>query len=477
MLAYRGMPIFHDWVNLPVQLWIAARGLQAACLVLALLLKNRQVNDAAIVAGFSAATLLLLLAAFSGHFPNCYIEGEGLTSFKINAEYVISFVLTISLVILYRSRWQFEDRVARLILISVVCTILSELAFTHYATALSPLNILGHYLKLAAFYFIYRSILTMGLREPFALVFRDLKQTQQALSDSIEALEERVRERTADLQLANARLEEELGERLRAEQEIRQLNAELEDRVRLRTTRLKAANEELESFCYTISHDLRAPLRHINSFARMLLEEHGAELPANEQTLLVRIEKGAQRMAGLIDGSLKLSRVGRQEVLTRTVSLGALAKEVVDELSPDWTGRNIEWKIGSLPTVSGDPNLLHQVFQNLIANALKFSRTRSLAVIEIGEMVENGSHILYVRDNGAGFDMRYADKLFRPFQRLHRAEEFEGTGIGLATVKRIVQRYGGRIWAESKVGEGSTFYFTCPPKHVEQAVSMSTASP
>jgi light-regulated signal transduction histidine kinase (bacteriophytochrome) len=165
-------------------------------------------------------------------------------------------------------------------------------------------------------------------------------------------------------------------------------------------------------------------------------------------------------MGNLIDGLLSLARTARQETSFQAVALDKLVNNVIEELSPDWKIGHVKWKIGTLPVVQGAPDLLQQVFQNLIANALKFSRNRAPAVIEIGEIPQEGPHLLFVRDNGAGFDMKYADKLFGAFQRLHRAEEFEGTGIGLATVRRIVQRHGGRVWAEAKVDEGATFYFT-----------------
>jgi len=190
----------------------------------------------------------------------------------------------------------------------------------------------------------------------------------------------------------------------------------------------------------------------------MLKMKYREQLPAEAQKYVDRIGDGAQRMGTLIDGLLSFSRLGRQEMRLRTVALDEIVKDVVEELSPEWTNRPVEWKIGPLPTVQGEPVLLRQVFQNLIANALKFSRNRFPAIIEIGAIPKDGKHLLFVRDNGVGFDMKYANELFGVFHRLHGADEFEGTGIGLATVQRIVQRHGGKTWAEAEVDKGATFY-------------------
>jgi light-regulated signal transduction histidine kinase (bacteriophytochrome) len=252
--------------------------------------------------------------------------------------------------------------------------------------------------------------------------------------------------------------------RERAEQQIRNLNEELEHRVKVRTAELEAANKELETFSYSVSHDLRAPLRHIDGFSKILAESHVAQLDDDGRKCLDRICESADRMGHLIDDLLKLSRVGRQVLAMQSVPLSTLVNSVVDAFKADTNGRQIEWRMGALPSVICDAGLVRQVFDNLIGNAIKYSRKRTIAVIEVGQTIDCGSQTFFVRDNGAGFEMKYASRLFGAFQRLHDAREFEGTGIGLATVRRIVERHGGRIWAESELEKGATFYFTLGPQ-------------
>jgi PAS domain S-box-containing protein len=223
---------------------------------------------------------------------------------------------------------------------------------------------------------------------------------------------------------------------------------------------LAAANKELEAFTYSVSHDLRAPLRHISGFSKLLTEDFSSSLPPQAQDHLQRIQEGTHRMGQLVDDLLNLARVGRHELSLRVAGLNSLVEEVMEMLKPDIENRRVEWRVGNLPFVECDPALLKQVLQNLLANALKFTRTRAAAVIEIDQREENGTSVIYVRDNGVGFSMKYADKLFGVFQRLHRQEDFEGTGVGLATVQRIIQKHGGRIWAEAELDKGATFYFT-----------------
>ena len=261
-----------------------------------------------------------------------------------------------------------------------------------------------------------------------------------------------------------------------------------EERLLRRTAELETANKELEAFSYSVSHDLRAPLRHISGFSKLLDEEFGPTLDPGARHYLDRIQAGTQKMGLLVDELLNLARVGRQALNRQPARLNAIVAEVIAILQPEREGRSVEWVIADLPVVECDPVLVKQVFQNLLANALKFTRPRvggaqagtpapsPRAVIEVGHKEDEGQLVFMVRDNGIGFDMKYVDKLFGVFQRLHRAEDFEGTGIGLATVQRIVQKHGGRVWADAEVGKGATFYFTlAAAKQIELKSNGATA--
>jgi signal transduction histidine kinase len=319
-------------------------------------------------------------------------------------------------------------------------------------------------------------------------VFLDLERQRNELLSHRERLEEMVRTRTAELDASNqalrqsqtaalnmmedavrsrdqfaqahANLQREMAERRAAEERVRKLNAELEQRVRDRTAELEAANKELEAFSYSVSHDLRAPLRAMDGFSQALLEDCAGHLDARGQDYLARVRAAAARMGALIEDLLKLSRATRAELHRETVDLSALARSVADELRHGDRDRTVEIRVADGLATPGDARLLRIVLGNLMGNAWKFTSRQPQAWIEVGGREIDGAPAFFVRDNGAGFDMQYAAKLFGAFQRLHSAAEFPGTGIGLALVQRIMHRHGGRIWAESTIGEGATFYFT-----------------
>jgi PAS domain S-box-containing protein len=232
------------------------------------------------------------------------------------------------------------------------------------------------------------------------------------------------------------------------------------DRARAQAQALKIANAELEAFTYSVSHDLRAPIRQLEGFSRILVEHLGEDIDPQAAQYLRRIQEASLQMSRLVDDLLQLAQIGRQDPKPRRISLDSLVRDVLANVRAEITDRQVEWRVEQLPEIVCDPGLMHVVFTNLLSNAVKYTRSREKAVIEIGRMFKDGQTVIFVRDNGVGFDMKYADKLFGVFQRLHRAEEYEGTGVGLATVYRIIRKHNGSIWAEAAPDEGATFFFT-----------------
>jgi signal transduction histidine kinase len=261
-------------------------------------------------------------------------------------------------------------------------------------------------------------------------------------------------------------------QRQQVEKELRQLNQELEQRVHERTAKLEAANKELEAFANSVSHDLRAPIRHIDSYLELLKMNIRSVLSERDKQYMGRITSSAHKMGALVDDLLSFSRIGRQGMKFAKIDLEVVIGDIIRELEPDISGRNIKWYIQDLPVINGDVSMFRIVLMNLISNAVKFTREKEQAVIKAGSESRKGETIVFVRDNGVGFDQNYVNKLFGVFQRLHGADEFEGTGVGLAMVQRIMHRHGGRVWAEGEVGKGATFYLSLP--HYNQDASISS---
>jgi signal transduction histidine kinase/HAMP domain-containing protein len=312
-------------------------------------------------------------------------------------------------------------------------------------------------------------------------------------TDEISRLSGAFNDMTARLEVSHSKLEAEIAERRQAQDALQRAHGELEQRVEERTRdlaaanaslaegsrQLEATNRELESFSYSVSHDLRAPLRAIDGFSKMLEKDLEDKLEGETKRKFETIQRNAQQMGQLIDDLLAFSRLGRAPLEMRPVDMGSLATGVVDEQKSINPGRDLQITVDNVPEAWGDMGLLRQVFANLISNAIKFTKSRETAVIEVGGRTGDGEHVYYVKDNGVGFDMAYVDKLFGVFQRLHTTREFEGTGVGLAIVQRIVHRHGGRVWAEGRIGEGATLYFSLPERrqHEEQQQEQRPKQP
>ncbi|HEY6837235.1 MAG TPA: MASE3 domain-containing protein [Geobacteraceae bacterium] len=452
-LSYKGMGVFPgNSPNLPTQFWIVARYLQSFSLLVAPFLLGRRLRASLAMMVFAVATSLLILAVFGGFFPDCFVAGQGLTAFKKGSEYVICLTLCAALVCMRRRMRSFDPGVVNLMSVAIALFIASELSFTLYTDVYGIANMTGHLLKFVGFFLVYKALIETGLVRPYDLLFRELKESEE----SYRALYIERREAAQQVEELNAELA------VRAE-DLEESNCQLENAlVGLEAVNheLEAANRELEAFNYTVSHDLRGPLTAIAGFSQILLDARHERLDTESREFVVSIVHAARRMEQLITTLLDFSRLSRHEVIRTSVDLSALATLVAADVRSKAPERMVLFAIQEGLHCHGDAKLLKVVLDNLMGNAWKYTARREDALIRVGQIAKDGVSAFFVCDNGTGFEMARADQLFAPFQRLHDAEEFEGYGVGLATVRRIIERHGGRVWAEGVPGEGATFYFT-----------------
>ncbi|MDH4164496.1 MAG: ATP-binding protein [Nitrospirota bacterium] len=403
-LSYKGLNVFPGYgANLPTQLWIASRYLIALSFLAALLAGGRTVNAYAVLAGYGAVTAALLVTIFSGRFPDCFVEGQGLTAFKVWSEFAVSLLFAGTLVLFYRLRRTFEPAILGLLAGSVVASIVSELLFSLYIGVYDIFNLLGHFCKVLSFYLIYKALIETALVRPYALLFR---------------------------QISN------------------------------KTRELERSNEELEQFASIITHDLNAPLNTIGMCAQVLQEKYDDQLGEQGRKYTESIVQGTRRMARMVTGVLEYSRISRKAVTFEQVSLDATLAAAHQNLRSriDEAGAVVE--AGPLPRVRGNEVQLVQVFQNIIGNAVQYRGAEPLRIRVTADRNGNREWRITVEDNGVGIAPVLHERIFRIFDRGGQAESEGNSGIGLALCKKIVERHGGRINVASEPGKGAQFRFT-----------------
>ena len=562
-LSYRGMAIFDQrGSNIPTQLWIAARYMQSISFFIAPLFFRRNLKAGIIFCVYMLAFFLLILSIFYWKvFPACFVEGTGLTTFKKISEYIISFILLASVALLLRHRDKFDRVVFQWVIWSIFLTIASELAFTFYIDAYGLSNLVGHYLKIIAFWFLYKALVETGLNRPYNLIFRDLKQSEEkyrslfanmingfarhkvlfdregkpvdyvflevnSAFEKITGLNgedligKRVTEVLPGIEKDSAgwiekygrvaltgesiRFEnyskplkrwygvlaystekgyfvsifEDITERKLAEEAMKEARDKLEVSVQERTAELSMAmeqlersNRELREFAFVASHDLQEPLRKIRTFGDLLLSKCADSLSETGRDYVDRMQKASLRMKRLIDSLLTYSRVSTKETPFSLVDLNKAVKEALANLEIRIEETKASVELDALPIIEADGSQMIQLFQNLIGNALKFHRKGDQPRIRIyahpvdsKRSSNSRSYNIFVEDKGIGFEEKYLDRIFTPFQRLHERGVYDGVGMGLAICNRIVEQHNGRIAGKSAVNRGSTFIVTLPER-------------
>ncbi|ALC17369.1 PAS/PAC sensor signal transduction histidine kinase [Desulfuromonas soudanensis] len=538
VLTYKGLGIFPGISpDIATQLWIASRYLQSLSLLVAPWFIGRRLRAGWTIAFFLTLTSLLLTAVFSGNFPACFVEGSGLTPFKKGSEYLVCLLFLGAIYFMVRKKEAFNRGVVRLLSGALLCFIAAELAFTLYSDVYGLSNAIGHILKFAGFYLVYKALIETVLARPYDLLFRELKQSEERYrrlykdtpvmlhsidrdgrlvsvsnywlaylgygkdeainvkltsfftEESRRYAEEvvfpeyfqtgyckdvpyRIRKKNGEildvLLSATADRDDQgeiirslavmidITERKRASEKIASLNASLAAKAE----ELEKANLELESFSHTVAHDLRAPLTNISGACQGLNELCADTLDGKSKKFIDYIHDETLRMDLFISALLDFSHLNRQELHREELDLSEMAAAIVLGLRMREPERQVTFTLAEGVKCLGDPVLIYSVLENLLGNAWKYTGARDEARIEFGVIAEEEKPVFFVRDNGAGFDMNQAHRLFGAFQRLHNRDEFAGTGLGLTTVQRILFRHGGRIWAEGEKDKGATFFFT-----------------
>ncbi len=421
-MAYKGMGIFRGYdANLPTQLWIAARFTQGISFLWAFFFIHRRVNIKLTYAGYSLAFLLIVLSLFLWNiFPDCYLEGKGLTPFKIVSEHIISLLLAASVFLLIKNRLEFDNDIFQLLILSLIFMIGGELAFTFYVGVNDLSNLIGHLFKIVSFFLLYLAIIQTGLMKPYSLLFKKLKAGEE------------------NLKMAYAQVKQQVKEQ-------------------------EKANREMEAFSYVISHDLKTPLRGIDGYSRILLEDYGSSLAEDGRHLLDQLIQSAARMNQLIEGLLAYSQLDRRLFSPRPVNPLKIIEALIAERRPALNKQSVHLSVEvSCPSLNVDPAGLSLALAHLMDNALKATSHTDNPSIEIGGKESKKGTILWVKDNGIGFDMKDYNRLFTVFQRLPSFDDYAGTGIGLAMVRKVLERMGGRAWAEGKPGQGAAFFIELP---------------
>lgn len=459
-LTYKGMGVVPGLgADPPTQLWISARYLESISLLVSPFFFKRLLKIPVTYIGYSLITIGILAAVFMGVFPQCFVEGSGLTPFKKGSEYMIVSFFLIGLFLLNRKGQMLDQHVKSIMIASLIFSGLTEVSFTLYHDVYGLLNLIGHFLKIVSFYLVYRAIIFTGLVKPQLLLFRNLQVSKESLQKAHDELENRVEERTRELRNTLEKLTLEIDERRKAEEALLVNAVQLEER-----------NKELQEFTFIASHDLQEPLRKIQIFSDIIQNKMKGTISEETRDYFSRMVNAAKGMRTLIMALLDYTRISSVSGAIERLDLHQNIDAALKHLGHSGEEQDIKLTIENLPIVEGNPILITQLFQNLISNAIKFRRRNEPLHIKIfsdkvpsSEFDDKECHI-YIQDNGIGFDPNYAERIFKPFERLHHSKAYDGTGMGLAICRKIVERHKGDIRVKSTPGEGTVFILTLPIK-------------